>query len=183
MSPAIFMVRGINVGGSRPLKMETLKKLCEGLGFAHVRTYLQSGNVVCEAKDSDVRGWAAALERCIARECGFEADVVARSAGALASAIAANPFAGRPAYDPAFLHATFPVASFAGMPLREADLPRAPGERAALSGETIYLYCPWGYGNTKLNNSFFERKMGVRATTRKWKTVLALEAMARGLSA
>jgi uncharacterized protein (DUF1697 family) len=42
----------------------------------------------------------------------------------------------------------------------------------------IYLFCPNGYGRTKLSNSFFERKLGVAATTRNWKTVNALYEMA-----
>ncbi|TAM38706.1 MAG: DUF1697 domain-containing protein, partial [Burkholderiaceae bacterium] len=37
------------------------------------------------------------------------------------------------------------------------------------------LHCPHGYGKTKLNNSYFERALGVTATTRNWRTVLALQ--------
>ena len=37
-------------------------------------------------------------------------------------------------------------------------------------GQTIYLSCPNGYGNTKLSNSFFENKLKVKATTRNLKT-------------
>jgi uncharacterized protein (DUF1697 family) len=47
-------------------------------------------------------------------------------------------------------------------------------------GDTVYVYCPLGYGTTKINNTFFERKLGMGATTRNWQTVTALERMARG---
>jgi uncharacterized protein (DUF1697 family) len=40
--------------------------------------------------------------------------------------------------------------------------------------QEIYLFCPNGYGRTKLSNNFFERKLSVSATTRNWKTVKAL---------
>jgi uncharacterized protein (DUF1697 family) len=47
-------------------------------------------------------------------------------------------------------------------------------------GTTIYLVCPDGYGNTKLSNNAFERALGAAATTRNWKTVTTLAAMASG---
>jgi uncharacterized protein (DUF1697 family) len=50
-------------------------------------------------------------------------------------------------------------------------------------GNVAYLYCPNGYGNTKINNAYFEKALSTRATTRNWRTVLALERMARGLEA
>jgi len=42
----------------------------------------------------------------------------------------------------------------------------------------IYLYCPNGYGRTKLNNAFFEKALKVPATTRNWRTVRALQELA-----
>ena len=41
-------------------------------------------------------------------------------------------------------------------------------------GREVYLQCPAGYGRTKLNNGYFERRLGVPATTRNWNTVLKL---------
>jgi uncharacterized protein (DUF1697 family) len=35
----------------------------------------------------------------------------------------------------------------------------------------VFVYCPNGYGNTKLSNTFFENKLKVTATTRNWRTV------------
>ena len=56
-------------------------------------------------------------------------------------------------------------------------LPAQAGEQAVAAGRVIYLYCPNGYGRTKLNNTFFEKALGVPATTRNWRTVLALQAL------
>ena len=44
--------------------------------------------------------------------------------------------------------------------------------------QEIFLFCPGGYGRTKLSNNFFEKKLGVVATTRNWKSVNALYEMA-----
>jgi uncharacterized protein (DUF1697 family) len=46
------------------------------------------------------------------------------------------------------------------------------------TANAIYLYCPDGYGNTKLSNTFWENKLKVTATTRNWKTVNELKNMA-----
>ena len=43
-----------------------------------------------------------------------------------------------------------------------------------MHGQEVYVSCPNGYGRTKINNSWFERKLGVAATTRNWKTVTQL---------
>ncbi len=45
----ISMLRGINVGGHKRIKMDQLRKSFEALGFEQVRTYIQSGNVVFKA--------------------------------------------------------------------------------------------------------------------------------------
>ena len=51
-------------------------------------------------------------------------------------------------------------------------------EEYVLNGKIIYGYSPHGYGKAKMNNNFFENKLKVRATTRNWKTVNKLVAMA-----
>ncbi len=45
-------------------------------------------------------------------------------------------------------------------------------------GREVFVHCPDGYGRTKLNNSYFERALGVTSTTRTWKTVTTLARMA-----
>ena len=54
MNIYISILRGINVGGQRTIKMDILKQLYSDLGFDKVKTYIQSGNVIfqSEAKDT-----------------------------------------------------------------------------------------------------------------------------------
>lgn len=173
------MVRGINVAGSRPLKMDRLRGLAEGIGLAVPRTYLQSGNLVGASGGPGARACAEALERRILRDVGYEVSVAAVTAAGMSAVVSANPLAGRRSIDPAFLHATFLVGKEAGASLEGIPLPLGRGEAAVLAGDVVYLYCPNGYGITKINNTYFERRLGCPATTRNWRTVLALEAMAR----
>ncbi len=180
MVTIVSMIRGINVAGSRPLKMDKLRAIHEALGFRNVRTYLNSGNVVFDAVSPDVDRQALAIERRILRDCGYDVAVAARTAEGMSAAIASNPLLRRRAVDPRFLHATFLVSPGNRPSLEGIELPLAPGEAVVLAGDVVYLYCPLGYGITKINNAFFERKLAIRATTRNWRTVTALEKMARG---
>jgi uncharacterized protein (DUF1697 family) len=43
-----------------------------------------------------------------------------------------------------------------------------------VKGKEIYLHLPNGMGRTKINNTFFERRLGLAGTGRNWKTVTAL---------
>jgi len=47
-------------------------------------------------------------------------------------------------------------------------------------GREIYVWCPNGYGRTKINTMWFERKLKLPATTRNWATVTSLVELAGG---
>jgi len=183
----VALLRAVNVGGQNKVPMAELRASMAAAGYGDVQTYLQSGNVVFEALGNDVAEQAAAVHGLIAREFGHDVKVLVLAAAELVQVAAANPFlsaggaepeAGA-AVDEKSLHVTFleepaSEAAFAGL-----ALPAEPGEQAriAASGRVIYLYLPHGYGRTKLNMAYFERHLGVAATTRNWRTVLALAEM------
>jgi uncharacterized protein (DUF1697 family) len=72
---------------------------------------------------------------------------------------------------------------------KRLELPSAEGEDAAfvgappLAAPVVYLRLPHGYGGTRLNTAWFERSLGTTATTRNWRTVVALADMAAGHTA
>jgi Uncharacterized protein conserved in bacteria len=51
------------------------------------------------------------------------------------------------------------------------DITPDADEKFAIVGSEVYLYCPNGYAQTKLNNAAFEKKLRTVATTRNWKTI------------
>jgi uncharacterized protein (DUF1697 family) len=59
-------------------------------------------------------------------------------------------------------------------PIPDEELPTNEGEEALFRNGHYFLYCPSGYGRTKISNSYFERKLTTSATTRNWKTVSTL---------
>jgi uncharacterized protein (DUF1697 family) len=172
------LLRAVNVSGQNRIPMAELRRALGSLGLARVQTYLQSGNVVFAAQGGDPGGHAAAIHGLIKREFGHDVPVLVLTAAELAQAAAENPFVSIAADEKA-LHVTFLFAPADADGFVGRDLPAQEGERAQRAGPVIYLYLPHGYGRTKLNNAYFERVLGTSATTRNWRTVLALGAMTR----
>jgi len=87
----IALLRAVNVGGTGKLPMAELRAMCEAEGFADVRTYIASGNVVF-ASDRDAAAVKAALEGRLAAYAGKPVGVCVRTAAEMAAVLAANPF-------------------------------------------------------------------------------------------
>jgi uncharacterized protein (DUF1697 family) len=104
--------------------------------------------------------------------------VVVRSAAEMATIVAVNPFLKQKGVDPSKLHVTF-LDSAPVRPARDKlDALAGTRDQCRMAGREIYLHCPLNYGETKLSNTAIEKALGVGATTRNWKTVTALQAMA-----
>lgn len=175
MKPYISMLRGINVSGQKKIRMAELKSLYESLGLDNVQTYLQSGNVVFDSPEQNIAKISASIRAKIEKEFGFSVPVLIRTAEDFRRIIESHPFAHEEA-------ARVLVTFLYGRPehsIRTAlSLYKDKVDQFALGEQEIYLFCPGGYGKTKLSNNFFEKRLGVTATTRNWKTVNALHGMA-----
>jgi uncharacterized protein (DUF1697 family) len=91
MTKYIALLRATNVGGTEKLPMADLKSICDGAGFAHVETYIASGNVVFESKAAPSRV-KAKLEAGLLAYAGKPIGVVVRTAPELQAVLNANPF-------------------------------------------------------------------------------------------
>ena len=166
----VALLRGINVGRHRRVSMADLRGLFESLGLDDVSTYLQSGNVLFESTMPTTR-LGSLLERSIAEELAPGVSVLLRTRSELAKIEAANPFGGK---DVSNLHVAFLEKRPAAARVRELDPELGAPDEFRLQGKEIYLHYPNGYGRSKLTNGYFEKQLGVVATTRNWKTVTAL---------
>ncbi len=178
MDVFVALLRGVNVGGRRSLSMAGLRTSLEAFGWGRIRTYLQSGNLVFAAPEADPAAHARAIEERIHAVFELTVDVLVVRGAELSDIAASVPFGTDPAVDESYLHVTFLLAPVSSEAFAAVELPAGEGERVSLSGRVVYLYLPHGYGRTKLNNAFFERAFRTRATTRNWKTVRALAALA-----
>lgn len=170
MATYISFLRGINVGGHKLIKMDALRNMFESLKFKDVKTYVQSGNVVFSFNKTDLKELEGSITRQIEKDFGHIVPVIVLTKEKLQKIIEQNPFSKDPEKDSSFLHLTF-----------LADIPKEynqeifekmkqVGEEIQFNENAIYLYCPNGYGKTKLNNNFIESNLKVKATTRNWKT-------------
>ena len=165
----IALLRGINVSGHKKIKMPDLKAMFETLGFTNVRTYIQSGNVVFESNAAEEL--ESKISTKIQEQFGFEVSVICRTAEEMEQVITRNPYAEMVGFEAEKLYVTFLQQTPSEEKLEALKAFTFEPEMYTVSGREIYVYCFNGYGNTKLNNTFFEKKLKVSATTRNWRTV------------
>ena len=68
----VALLRGINVGGNNKVVMSELRAQIAAAGFGHVRTYINSGNLLFEAEDqASHEDIAQAVEDILARHYDF----------------------------------------------------------------------------------------------------------------
>jgi uncharacterized protein (DUF1697 family) len=170
MTIYIAILRGINVSGAKPLKMEALRLTLQKQGFENVTTYIQSGNVFFSYYETSTWQLAAKITESIKTDFGFDVPVIVLSAAELQVIIENNPL-NEVTRDANFLHVTFLAENPVGFNLSEIEDRKQGDEAIVIDGKAVYLYCPHGYGKTKLTNTFLESKLKVAATTRNWKTV------------
>src|SRR5579859_2256558 len=103
----IALLRGINVGAHKRMKMEKLRACCEGLGWENAKTFIQSGNVAFRASKLSPAALAEKLEQKILKDFGFSADVVTRSQNEMAKIIETNPIIKQRGIDVTKLHVVF----------------------------------------------------------------------------
>lgn len=169
MKTHIALLRGINVSGHKKIKMAELRDALSVLDIQHVRTYIQSGNILFESNRDE--NWALKIKEIIAEKFGFDVPVILLEESDLTNAIANSPFQ-KPAE-------TVPNRVFCSfmydLPNQEdinaiEDMNFSP-EEFLIKGKVLHFYSPEGMGKSKLSNNFFERKLKVNITARNWKTV------------
>lgn len=168
------MLRGINVAGKKIVSMADLRASFQALGFSRVRTYVQSGNVILEAAKSPSSNLSMIIAEKISNDFGFSILVILRTSDEMGRIVRDNPFLNEKNVDRSKLHVTFLSSLPAKGSTQKLDALGAGADQFRVGGREIYLYCPNGYGRTKLSNNALEKQLSVGATTRNWKTVNAL---------
>lgn len=175
----ISLLRGINVSGQKIINMADLKELYLRLGFEEVTTYIQSGNVIFLAEKTSSEELVRLIESSIFLKYNFDVPVKIVKVLKMKKIVAQNPFLKLGITDVKKLHVTFLEKKPDEELLNEmVDDPESE-DKFLIVKDIVYLYCPNGYGKTKLTNSFFESKLKMNATTRNWKSVCKLVDLTR----
>ena len=171
MTGYVALLRAVNVGGTGKLPMAELRAMAEEAGFARVRTYIASGNLVFES-DLAETAVKAALEAALKAYAGKPVGVVVRTAPEMADVVATNPYPDAPANRTVaiFLDAP-PPSSFLTAVTGRGSEEIAPGRRE------IYVYFPDGQGASKL-----KIPAAAKGTARNLNTIATLAAYAASLT-
>lgn len=174
MKTYISILRGINVSGKNLIKMNALKEMYDEMGFHHVTTFIQSGNVVFQCAETDPAELEQSISEEITKRFTLHVPVLVREYSELKTILEENPFFGKENGSLDFLHIT--LLSELPQPhlIQKIDHLSYLPDEFVIKERAVYLKCPNGYGRTKLNNNFFENKLKVNATTRNLKTLTEL---------
>jgi uncharacterized protein (DUF1697 family) len=183
MTVYVSMLRAVNVGGSSRIKMDALQRVYESLGFADVRTLLQSGNVVFRSTLDGRERLAKRIVQELERQLGLRIEVMLRTLAEVESIVERGPVLAARA-DPSKLLVMFlssvPSAAAQAALLKWHKSKELP-EMLELRGPEIYLYYPNGVGRSKLTNAVIESKLDTWGTARNWNTLVKLVEIGRAL--
>lgn len=174
----ISLLRGINLGAHKRMKMEKLRASCAGLGFEQVATYIQSGNLVFKAAKLSADAVSKKIEKQIECDFGFHADVITRSAEELKKIIASNPLLKEPGTDASKLHVVFLPGAPSTEAVKKLESVILAPDRVRVAGNEIYFYFPNGVSGSSLWKHNLDRVLGISGTMRNWNTVKKLVEMA-----
>ena len=176
MEKMIVLLRGINVGGNRRMKMADLHEACIAAGVTDIQTYIQSGNLIFSAASPTVA--ETLIEGIVLKRFGFAVEAIARTAKQWATYAKGSPFA-EPDERGNIVHLGLSKAKPAEG-LAEALATRAShGETIVIQGDAIWIDFKDGVRDTRLSPSFIDKATGSTVTMRNWHTVQKLADMTR----
>jgi len=178
MDTCITMLRGINMTGHNTIKMAELTNLFRQIGFTDAETYIQSGNIVFTCHNNNIDDVSSEIRKAILSEFNLNIAVITRTSDEMKKIISANPFLKVSGFDPSKMAVLFLELKPSDAQVLKVTGIDYPPDKFHINDSEIYLYCPNGFGKTKLYTNFFETKMKVTGTARNWRTVNKLLEMA-----
>ena len=183
MQSYVCFLRGINVGGSKQVKMTNLIKIFESSGFSNVQTYVQSGNVVFQAHGiSSPSSIAETIHQSIKETLNFDIPIIVRSASEIEMIRQNIPFSVNVDKAGINLHVCFVNKSLTQESIAKLMNIDGRGDSLSVHDETfteIYLHCPNGYARSSISSIHLEKNLGKEyfCTVRNWNTLSAVSKM------
>jgi uncharacterized protein (DUF1697 family) len=177
----IAFLRGINVGGNKLIKMDALAVAFSAAGFRNVKTYIASGNVIFDSSSTKIAGLEKKVEKQLLKTFGHEITVVIFPLAELEALLKHDLFKRVRAGSEVMLLVTFLKNGVKNLKLpleseKENLKVLAVNDRAAF---TIARRKKTGWFG--FPNNFIEKELGMAATTRQWRTIEKVVAVAQAL--
>ena len=171
MQTYIVLLKGINVGGHKKVPMADLRGLLTKSGFQNVQTYIQSGNVILQSSEINALKIETKIEKSIMDHFGFEVSVLVKTRQDLKRIFDNSPFADEKKKASYFMM----LHDSPGTDLvKETSKKIYEGEEYHIINDCIYYFSSKGFGQSKFNVNFFERKFKTFATARNYNTMVKL---------
>jgi len=176
MPKYVAFLRAINVGG-HTVKMDYLRSLFEGAGFANVETFIASGNVIFDSKSRNTTSLEQKIEKHLRTILGYEVRTFIRATSELAEVADYEPFSK------AELNATgntLYVGFLAAEPSNEEKKKvlslSGPTNEFAVHGREVYWLIRTSFSESAVSGALLEKTMGMPATFRSVNTVRRIAA-------
>jgi len=171
----VALLRGINVGGNKLIRMKDLARICTDAGLKNVRTYIASGNVVFESGSANKTALTRKIEKALHQTLGYEVTVVLRTLSEIKSIVNRNPFRKYEASKDVMLCVVF----LATEPKTKPTLPLVSLTDnlevfEVADGTACVVSRRKKSGWFGFPNNFVEKQFGVTGTTRQWSSVKKL---------
>lgn len=175
MQSYISFLRGVNMTGYNSIKMADLSKLYFDIGYTDIQTYIQSGNVIFGDKsETPLPEIEQKIEMEILARFNYVIPAMVRTIKEVSLLLTRNPYLSEENFDAAKMAVIFLHETPSDTQINKVININYPPDKFLISGKEIFIYCPNGFGNTKIYTNFFERKMGATGTARNWKTITSI---------
>ena len=145
----IALLRGVNVGGRNKIAMPELRSLCAALGWQHVQSYIQSGNLVFKA-GTPSPSLETELEQAIERRFGLAIPVIIRPAEHWPAYVRGNPYPDASQEEPNVVLLALAKATSKRGAVEALREQAADGERITQVGDALWIHYRGGIGRSKL---------------------------------
>ena len=167
MRKYIAFLRAINVGGTTIIKMADLRKMFESFGLENVQTYIQTGNIIFESKETSASRLEEQVERQLEKASGKPIRVFVRTMKEAAALVTDCP------YEPGEGETVYVVFLDKKPAKKNIDALIAQQSKAdefAVKGKTAFNLRR-DRDTSVFSNNFIEKVLGVSGTTRNLTTI------------
>lgn len=178
MTIYIALLRGINVGGHKIIKMADLKQAFESIGLKQVKTYIQSGNIVFKSVE-DITFLKKRIQSEIKNVFGFDVPVMLRTYDEFTHIIKRCPYEVNLLREGESIHVAFLANELSEKEKDQLLMYKNITEDCYIHKTVVYLLFKNSIRNSKLMNQF--QKLHTPATVRNWRTVNKLKAIVEGM--
>lgn len=177
MKPYIVLLRAINVSGKNIIKMAELRVFFESLNFKNVKTYIQTGNIIFQTEEISIDILTKKISEELEKFLTYHVSVFIRTPEQLEKIITDIPF------DKINENEKLYISFLSELPTvklqEELNKYNNDVDSYKIIDNQVYILCRKNYGESLFSNSFLEKKLSVKATTRNINTVNKLLNMAK----